>query len=169
METLFYNIKQQNDPSTLNYLNYASLIKIILHKYFYSNNDYLLKIISCIRRECDVTEVVYNHNNRTFVIKVPKGKMTKIQKEIQRNNTNGLNSTINEYFYNTISRAFHDFFLYIREDFINSIDLMPDVEIEDAQQVIEAFYALVQNPYLVMHMIQIVSIIESDNCIVINV
>lgn len=169
METLFYNIKQQNDPSTLNYLNCASLIKIILHKYFYSNNNYLLNIISCIRRECDVTEVVYNHNNRTFVIKVPKGKMTKIQKEIQRNNTNGMNSSINEYFYNAISRAFHDFFLYIRDDFVSSISIMPDLEYENAISLKEAFFALIQNPYLVMNMIQIVSIIESDNCIVINV
>lgn len=172
METLFYDIKQQYKPPITNYINYAPYIKILLHKYFYSNNNYLLNIISCIRSECEVTDVIYNHNNRTFVMKISKGKMTKVNKEIKRMNnanSNGVIYTVNDYFYEAISMAFHNFFLSIQDDFENTLNIMPDVNNENAPLIKEAFLTLIQFPTLITNITQIISITESDNCIIIDV
>jgi len=173
METLFYDIKQQYNSSVSNYMTFAPTIKILLHKYFYSNNNYLLNIISCIRNECEVTDVIYNQNARTFVIKIPKGKMTKVNKELLKmNNGKNINEpllTINDYFYNAIAMAFHDFFLNIQDDFTKTLSIMPDLEDENLPLLKEAFFTLIQCPTLISNIIQITSITESDNCIVINI
>lgn len=173
MEILFYDFKQQYNSSVTNYMNFAPTVKILLHKYFYSNNNYLLNIISCIRDECEVIDVIYNQNARTFVLKIPKGKMTKVQKEIQKMNSGENNNwttyTINDYFYSAIAMAFHDFFLNIKEDFEKTLTIIPDLETDDLPLLKQAFNTLIQCPTLVSNIIQITSITESDNCIVINI
>ena len=65
--------------------------------------------------------------------------------------------------------AFHDFFLNIKEDFEKTLTIIPDLEIDDLPLLKQAFNTLIQCPTLVSNIIQITSITESDNCIVINI
>ena len=65
--------------------------------------------------------------------------------------------------------AFHNFFLSIQDDFEDTLNIMPDVDNENAPLVKEAFLTLIQFPTLVTNITQIISITESDNCIVIDV
>lgn len=84
-------------------------------------------------------------------------------------NNNWTSYTINDYFYSAIAMAFHNFFLSIQDDFESTLNIMPDVNNENAPLIKEAFLTLIQCPTLVSNIIQITSITESDNCIVINI
>ena len=112
MNTLFKDYKMEIDPVTSNFIKFVPLIKIILHKYYYSDKDSLLNAFSCLREGCEVTDIVYNHVSRNFVMKIPRGKLTKIQKTLQKNyEKNHIVYTINDYFYDIIAEAFNKFFL----------------------------------------------------------
>ena len=76
---------------------------------------------------------------------------------------------INDYFYEAISKAFHNFFLSIQDDFESTLNIIPDVNNENAPLIKEAFLTLIQFPTLITNITQIISITESDNCIIIDV
>ena len=57
----------------------------------------------------------------------------------------------------------------IKEDFEKTLTIIPDLEIDDLPLLKQAFNTLIQCPTLVSNIIQITSITESDNCIVINI
>lgn len=158
----FYDLRKMENK---NIIDIAPLVKVILHRYFFGDPYELLVIIDYLRDQCELTDIVYNHVARSFTMKFNKNTIKKIQKKY---NTNDLDVNT---LYKIIESPFHDFFMEIKENFIQKIQTIPEInhELNQEKDVLEAFEYFLNFPEAIKYLVQIVSLIERDNYIIVYV
>ncbi|MDD3122020.1 MAG: hypothetical protein PHC62_00725 [Candidatus Izemoplasmatales bacterium] len=143
-------------------LNLATTIKILLHKYFYSNNADVLNLIQDIRNDVEASDVNYNHINRTFTVKFTKNVIKKWKKLYKTEEMD------TECLYDLFSKTFQNFFNEIDERFEQLIGSLPEFDQEEKLQLRESYDFYRQNPDSIKFLTHIVSLLE-DNYVVICV
>ena len=161
----FYTfMKDLDEMINKEFISQVPEIKILLHKYFYGQPQTLLTIINYLRDECELSDINYNHNARTFTIKFNKNTIKKLKKkyDIEDLDVNNL--------YRVIEQPFHNFLCDIQVDFSTMTFTAPELtDNEERQKVRYAFLYFAANPCTIKYLVQIVSMLERDNHIIINV
>lgn len=162
MNNCFYNLDGMRNKEMI---DLAPKIKVLLHKYFYGSPYTLLIIIDYLRDKCELADINYNHSARTFTIKFNKNTIKKMQKKY------GVDDLDVNSLYKMIECPFHDFFLEIYQDFVKVVSDAPEVQhdLDEDSKIIEAFNFYIQYPESIKYLVQIVSMLERDNHVVINV
>lgn len=162
MERYFYDFK---DMENNDILKHASKIRILLHKYIYNDSYVLLELINLLRDQCELSDINYIHNDRSFTIKFNKNTIKKLQKRyhVDELDVNTL--------YQAIEMPFHDFFIRINGQFSTIIDTASEVnrELNEGVLLKNAFLHFIQVPCDIRYLVQIVSMMTTNNQAIITV
>ena len=144
---------------------------IILHKYFYSNKSIMDTLKENIKQSIGADSVDINGQPMTkfsLTVKISKSMKKQMSKECKKN---GQNDICVEYFYMKLQEVIRNFLLSIIDSFrdaVNNEYRDNNISSTIPKEIVETFMILVQSPNSANLLINVISLLERDNYIIIQ-